>query len=371
LYEEPGSGTPVVSEDGRGLADLEVPSLIRSQLARFTTESIRAMRTRRFDARATVQAMSATTEADVMAVDIGGDKLIAAAYAVRGGVLSREGAPLVSRGMAGSGYLDVLEQVADLARSRSLPMGVSFAGPVERSRILAGLNVPVFFNDFRSRYGSDFARLYPLAQVVNDGEAGVIAAAVEAVRRFPETRNVLLIINGSGLNCATLRGDTIFSAEAGHVQLDAELNPFGQTKPCGMQGATYVCLENVAASRAGIEDLWSRQRGEALSGLQIAAAYRAGDELALRLYADSAWVTAHMAKGTAEALGVVEGWERTVVVGHGGTFRVPGYGERVRAILSKDLAIETPLLVTSDFSDNACLDGAAIAALFQDGLGRS
>jgi predicted NBD/HSP70 family sugar kinase len=361
----------VASEEGRALADLEVPSLIDSQLARFTPESIRATQTRRFDAHATLQTLRATAEADVMAVDIGGDKLIAAAYTVRGGVLAQEGPPLVSSGMAGAGYLDVLEQAAGLARARSLPMGISFAGPVQGSQILAGLNVPTFFTDLRSRYGGDFARLYPLALAVNDGQAGVITAALEAMRHYPEARNVLLAINGSGLNCATLKGDTIFSAEAGHVPVEAELNPFGQTKPCGMMGARYVCLENVAASRAGIEDLWWQRRDEVLSGREIAAAYRAGDELALQLYASSAWVTAHMIKGTAKALGIVEEWEGTVVVGHGGTFRVPGYGERVRAILEKDLAIETPLLVTTGFSANACLDGAAIVALFRESVGRS
>jgi predicted NBD/HSP70 family sugar kinase len=370
LGEEPESAAPVAAKKRRTLADLEVPSLIDSQLARFTPESIQATMTRRFDSRAVLQTLSATAEAHVMAVDMGGDKLIAAAYAARGGVLAQEGPPLVSRGMAGAGYLDLLEEVAGLARARSLPMGISFAGPVQGSQILAGLNIPTFFTDFQSRYGGDFSRLYPMAMVVNDGEAGLIAAALEAMRHYPQTRNVLLAINGSGLNCATFKGDTILSAEAGHVAVEAELNPFGQTKPCGMMGATYVCLENVAASRAGIEDLWSRQRDEALSGREIAAAYRAGDELALQLYADSAWVTAHMVKGTAKALGVEE-WDRTVVVGHGGTFRVPSYGEHLRAILEKELAIKTPLLVTADFSANACLDGAAIVALFRESLGGS
>jgi hypothetical protein len=50
-------------------------------------------------------------------------------------------------------------------------------------------------------------------------------------------------------------------------------------------------------------------------------------------------------------------------VGHGGTFEVPGYGERLRAILEKDLAYSPSLLLTKDFSANACLDGGAIAAV--------
>jgi hypothetical protein len=130
-----------------------------------------------------------------------------------------------------------------------------------------------------------------------------------------------------------------------------------------MRGATHVCLEAVAASKAGIEDLWFQQRHEELGGREIAAAYLAGDELALRLYEGSALVTAHLVKGVAKVLGLIRDWDQTVVVGHGGTFQVPGYGERVRTILEKNLSSATRMLFTKDFSANACLDGAAIAAM--------
>ena len=83
----------------------------------------------------------------------------------------------------------------------------------------------------------------------------------------------------------------------------------------------------MAASKAGIEDLWLQQRRAELGGREIAAAYLAGAELARRLYEGSALVTAHLVKGVAKVLGLVRDWEKTVVVGHGGAFQVPGYGD--------------------------------------------
>ena len=73
--------------------------------------------------------------------------------------------------------------------------------------------------------------------------------------------------------------------------------------------------------------------------------------------------TAHIVKGVAQALSLLDDWDSTVVVGHGGTFHVAGYGERVRSILADGLNRETRLLMTQDFSVNACLDGAAIAGI--------
>jgi hypothetical protein len=44
-------------------------------------------------------------------------------------------------------------------------------------------------------------------------------------------------------------------------------------------------------------------------------------------------------------------------------FRVPGYGGRVRALLERWEGAAIQLILTDEFSANACLDGAAIAAL--------
>lgn len=365
VSQELEDGPPVADHgSGRLLANTEIPKLVDSQVAQFTIESMQAIRTRTFNPHATLKSWSANGKTEVVAIDIGGDKLIAASYIVGQGGLTQEGKPLVKRGTAGAGYIDVLEEVSSLARTKALPVGISYAGPVQGSKVLAGVNLPSFMSDFQSRYNEDFANLYSQMTLVNDGEAGVLVASLEAMRRYPAARHVIYILNGSGLNCAALKDNTIVTSEAGHIPVEGSLNFFRQQKPCGLRGATHVCLEGVASSKAGLEDIWFQQRGEKLSGEEIAAAYLAGDELALRLYEGSALVTAHVVKGMANALGLLREWDATVVVGHGGTFQVPGYGGRVRAILEADLSSATRMFLTKDFSSNACLDGAAIAAMY-------
>jgi len=159
-----------------------------------------------------------------------------------------------------------------------------------------------------------------------------------------------------------LKNNVLYATEVGHIQIEDSLNRFNQRTPCGMFGAQYVCLERVAASKAGIEDIWRQKREQELTGKEIAAAYLAGDELAYGLYQASALVVAHVVKGMAVAFDLIRDWDDTVVVGHGGAFNVRGYGETVRSILEREVSSGTSMLFTKDFSLNTCLDGAAIAA---------
>jgi predicted NBD/HSP70 family sugar kinase len=344
------------------LANRQIPDLVPEQVERFTFEALQGKPVRSFDPQATLQKLRTGAEKTVVAVDIGGDKLIASSYDVRDGLLLQLAEVLIRRGDGGSGYLDGLEEVAELARRKTLSLGISFAGPIDGTKILASPNLPIFAAELHDRYGGDFAGLLPVIAVANDAEAGIMAGALEAAKRYPETRNVIYVINGSGIGGAVLTSNKIFAAEPGHIQVEARLNPFGQRKPCGMLGATYVCVEVVAASKAGVEDIWLQQQGKRLGGREIAAKYLAGDLMALELYDNSALVTAHVIKGIARAFDLPRDFDGTVIVGHGGIFEVPGYRERMWAILEKNLSSAPRMLFTRDFSTNTCLDGAAIAA---------
>jgi hypothetical protein len=50
------------------------------------------------------------------------------------------------------------------------------------------------------------------------------------------------------------------------------------------------------------------------------------------------------------------------VVGHGGIFYVPGYGDRIIDILGR-IEDAPRFLFTREFSVNTCLEGAALAAV--------
>jgi predicted NBD/HSP70 family sugar kinase len=338
-----------------------VPTLTPEQVERFTYHSLRARSTRRFDPRQALRKLRESREKCVIAIDVGGDKLISALYRTRDGILEQVTAPVVRQGDGGSGYVDVLKEMADRARRENFSVGISFAGLTNGARLVAAPNLPVLFADLRDRYNGDFANLFLSVEVANDAEAGIMAASLETMRCFPTTRHVIYVINGSGLGGAVLKDGEIFASEPGHIMIERKLNRFQQGKVCGMLDADYVCLEMVAASKAGIEDLWLQHQGEQRSGKEIADTYLSGDQLALDLYDNSALVTAHVVTGLAKAFDLP--LDRTSVVGHGGIFQVPGYGERVRSILEKAFARSPSLLFTKDFSANACLDGAAIIAV--------
>ena len=356
-----------MSSNRASLANCESSPLLPEQIDRFTLESLQAKPVRNFDLQATMSQLRTEGSKTVIAIDIGGDKLIAFAYEVHDSRCAQSAELLVRRGDNGSSYLESLVELARLAWHEGLAVGISFAGPTDGTRLLAGPNVPTFMAEFSDRYGCDFASLFPAAAVANDAEAGIMAAALEAAKRYPETQHVIYVINGSGLGGAILTDSTIFAAEPGHVEADAKLNRVSQQKSCGMLGASYVCLEAVAASKAGIEDIWLKRTGSRLSGKEIAARYLSGDRFALGLYDNSAMVTAHVIKGMAKAFRLPENLDETVVVGHGGIFAVPGYGERVHNILETDLSCTPRMLFTKDFSTNTCLDGAAIAGAISRG----
>jgi hypothetical protein len=161
------------------------------------------------------------------------------------------------------------------------------------------------------------------------------------------------------MNTAVLKDGVVIKTESGHVEAVDALNPWKRDQACGQFGQPFVCVENVAASKAGIESTWLQQTGLEYDGRLIEREYLAGDTLAGDLYDHSAYVTAHVVLGTAKALGIDLHSEPVAVVGHGGAFRFPQFGERLHQFIGTNPA----LFLTQEFSQNACLDGAAIAAL--------
>jgi predicted NBD/HSP70 family sugar kinase len=351
------------------LAGREIPRLRQGQVERFTLHSLRATQVRSFDPQGALSLIRSGRERTVLAIDIGGDKLVWSLFATRKGILEQTDQGGVTRSESGGGYLAVLEDLASLARRDQLPVGISFAGPVDGEKPIAGPNLGAFMAELHSLYEGDFGKMFSDVKLSNDAEAGILAGSVGAASRYDGVTNTLYVINGSGIGGAVLKGKLMFASEPGHVELESQLNFFGQRKACGLLGASYVCVDRVAASKAGIEDIWFQQRGERQSGRVIAARYLASDPIALDLYDNSAIILAHMIVGMAKAFGLLADLKRTVVVGHGGIFEVPGYYERLLSIVTSYLPSPPLIVLTKDFSANACLEGAAIAGLTKRTVG--
>jgi predicted NBD/HSP70 family sugar kinase len=355
-----------VVQDFVSLRDLPISGPLPEQLRKFTIESLRAKRVRHFDAHESLSGLRASDGEMIIAADIGGDKLSASYFVVRDGTVERAKDLLSCQADGGAGYLAALVELSERASREGVPVGISFAGPVDGTRLVAAPNLPALLAEFKDAYGSDFGRLFPVVQVANDAVAGLMAGAVEAARRYPDVCDVIYLINGSGLGGAVLTGSAIYAAEPGHVPVADGLNPFGQRRPCGLGGASYACVEVVAASKAGVEDIWRQRTPRRLSGHEISARYQAGDRLARDLYDNSAQITAHVIRGIADAFGLASDPGRLVVVGHGGIFYVPGYGDRIMDILGEWLGASPRFLFTREFSPNTCLEGAAVAAINGD-----
>ena len=273
---------------GTLLASRPVPALYSDQLERFTLDSLRATEARRFDALRMLSLIRSSGDKRVLAIDIGGDKLVWSLLGTQNGFLERLDEGTETRSEAGRGYLSLLERIGALARRDSIPVGISFAGPIQETKPVAGPNLGAFIADLYSGYDGDFGNIFHKVRLSNDAEAGILAGAVEAASRFADIANVIYVINGSGIGGAVLKDKRIYAAEPGHVEVESELNLFNQRKACGLLGASHVCIEVVAASKAGIEDIWFRETGQRCDGQQIAAKYLAADPVALDLYDNSA-----------------------------------------------------------------------------------
>ncbi len=353
------------------LTRFDVPPLYSAQLAKFTMESIRATPVMNFDPEEALVmlALKKLQEEPIVCVDIGGDTVVSGLAWLSGDRLvfdEQEKNELKSTD--GVGYLSMLEEISHYATGHGFPVGISYAGPIVDSSPVAGQNVQIFLSELNAIYDNDFANLFPtLAVVRNDAVSGLISGTIQAKREEPRTTNVIYIINGSGLGGAALAGygNELYAAEPGHIAVIPKLNPEEQQKVCGFLGNEYTCIENIAGSKAGIEDIWLRNTGEALTGKQLEDLYKTGDDRVTHLYNDSAVLVAHTAQGVANSFNFDLKSRATVVVGHGGAFKFPEYGERIQQILEHTLGQKSRLLMTKDYSPNACLDGAALSALLQ------
>lgn len=348
------------------LTDLPVPTLFESQLEKFTEESIHTERLMSFNVDEAVNELKNHVGKRIIGADFGGDKGVAKLFDVANDGMSTDSEfSQYVQGNGGEGYLECLEEISEFATANGLPVGISWGSPLEGTRPLEHPKISEFSQALNKKYNGDLSDLFPtLGACINDGPAGLISAAIHA-NTLGKVDAVLLPINGGGLGMAVLKENTIYSTEAGHVEAVAELNTYNQSKPCGVFGQSFTCIETLGANKAGIEAQWTLKRPY-LRAIEIEQEYLKGDEYALELYDHSAWVVAHMIVGTSKALNIDLSAQTVAVMGHGGGFKFPQYGDRIKQIIEKHLGNSIRLNVTHEFGQagsNACIEGAAIAAL--------
>jgi len=219
-------------------------------------------------------------------------------------------------------------------------------------------------SDLQKFCGGDISNLFSTPVVMdNDAVAGTKATSVYIAKVNPDIRKIVYAIVGGGVGGTELEENMINPAEPGHVKVIDTLNPFNQTVLCKVR--RHVCLESVSGGSA-INQLWETQYPFAkLSGPEIAERMRHGHTYAKALYENSSLAIAHMIIGMGNLFNAFDKPEETAIALHGGVFNFQEYGERVKSIVRTNTKNGTPyILRTKDFSPNACLEGAAIAAVY-------
>lgn len=331
------------------------------QLKLFKKENLQAKEALRFDPQAVFKQIQSAHRKAVLAIDSGGSKTMAGRFSVGQGDCQLIGPLSQYDSRGGEGFIQFFEKMAVEAKQDKLAVGISCAGLVEGTKLLGSANAPVFCSDLQQLYQGDFAEMFGDVTLVNDNIAALMAASARSVRFFPKARNFILIGNGTGLGAAVLTDDILISLEPGHVELTPALNPFNQTKPCDFLQNKATCIESVAAQGAGIEDLWYKLTGEMLDGRAISEQFLKGNKLAVDLYDNSAFVTAHMLAEVASAFDLFKEPEETVIFYSGWIFDIEGYIQRLTDILIKNLRFNPQTVLTNNISQNIVLEGAAIA----------
>lgn len=349
-------------------------------LDEFTPENLHLTEVGEFDPQATLDLLDSSEGKNVMGIDMGGDGIKGAKFEVKDGKLVPEMSFESGSRKGGAKYLNNLESVAYSSVHDNIPVGISYAGQINGNSPVMGPNVPRLLEELKA-YGGNFDQgsnegdvLFgdQLKATANDAVAGLYAGALEARRQNPDVENVIYVINGSGLGAAVLKDGVVYASEPGHVKVPSELNPFNRQAPCGQFDRQETCIENVTGGKAGIEATYTEVTGQTLHGRDLAGRAKEGDSTALKIYSNSAQITATTVRGLSEAMGLSLQDGKTAVVFHGGVFKYEDYGKRVVDILGRD-GSNAPIIFTKDmetepggFEINACLDGAALAALVAD-----
>lgn len=350
---------------------LEVPELSAEQMNLFTGENVTQQEMEEFNSDKALDLLKQNEGAEVLTVDLGGDKITRIFWKIQKGQLvgDMENIKTTKKIDKGGNYMEFFETAASEAKERGINAAISFAGPLNGTRPQGIPNATDFKADLDKKYNGDFANLFPsLKAVNNDAQAGIKTAAIAARRsgKLKENGALEFVIDGGGFGLAFIKGNKIIATEVGHTRLVDELNWHKQTIPCGLFGRNYVCIERAAASGAGVESIYKLLTGEALTGKEISQKYQMGDELARKLYENSALLLAHGIIGVANLNNLMQVPNDTVIAYHGGGFRVSGLMDRISQIVTKQKGNQ-PTLFTDDISINACAEGVAIAAFYKNG----
>lgn len=224
----------------------------------------------------------------VVALDIGGTKVIGATIDAQGTVLRRDRQPVAVAHGADAFFSQIIQMIGNLADGFPVSqVGIGCAGPLDGT---AGelLDPTNFFTEGKTWGRLDF--LSPLRaafpkwrfQLENDAAAAVLG---EAWLGGGEKENLLVLTLGTGVGVGALVGGQLVRSreglhpEASHIPLN-----FADTNvPCGC--GNFGCIEAYLSGQHTIERLAKSWREPKLSGAELVTRAHAGEAKVLQALA--------------------------------------------------------------------------------------
>jgi glucokinase len=232
----------------------------------------------------------------VLAIDIGGTKIAAAAVRADGRILRRSTVPTPADQPADVVAGAVLRAVADVAetgtgrdggRSAFAAVGIGSAGPLDlASGTVSPLNIPGW-------------RGFPLVETLRAAVPGVpvelagdgqCMALGEYRHGRPGVRGLLGMVISTGVGGGVVldgrvqTGPTGSAGHIGHLTVD----PGGPLCPCGGRGCVEIHASGPSMVRWAVDQGWRPESGATPDGAGLAAAARAGDTIAQAAFARGA-----------------------------------------------------------------------------------
>ena len=155
---------------------LEVPELSTEQMNLFTGENVTQQEMEEFNSDKALDLLRQNEGAEVLTVDLGGDKVTRIFWKIVEGRLvpDVDSIKKIKKIDKGANYTAFFEEAADEARERSMNVAISFAGPLNGTRPQGIPNAIDFKADLDRKYNGDFANLFPTLRAVNnDAQQGL------------------------------------------------------------------------------------------------------------------------------------------------------------------------------------------------------
>jgi hypothetical protein len=350
------------------LSSLGPQDLNESQLEVFKSkEQLKSRLSYSINMTESLEAIRRMEDQHIIALSAGGSKLIRGDFVVKNGVLELiNEIQTIKEGHLGEGYFEHLISIGQEAKEKNIPVGMAYAATInsDTREILEDANLGKLREAIKQQLQGNIKNGIPTLQSFgNDSVMGIIAGMTKAKNRNSQIAEGINFINGTGTGVAIYTEQNgmgkIYSVEPEYRPVIEELFPVKKYR----DGKADV---QEIISGSGIENIYFYVTQNHLDGPSISKLAQDGNSLALKLYAQSAYIGAHVIVGVGKgAFGLFANPSNIAIILEGSlcdNARVPGYSDLLIKTVEKNIG-GCPTVVFPEDQIPFSLLGAAISAV--------